>query len=85
MHEEKQWAIQDRVVVFGLTENAMGKRNRSENFLLIFKNGELAYNCSRKEYKQFIEAKKHDFRSNSLLSTVNDSQAFWKEIRNAPW
>ena len=43
----------------------------------------LAYNCSRKEYKQFIEAKKRDFRSsqvNSPLSTVNDSQAFWKEI-----
>ena len=36
-----------------------------------------------KEYKQFIEAKKRDFRSsqvNSLLSTVNDSQAFWEEI-----
>ena len=44
----------------------------------------LAYNCSRKEYKQFIEAKKRDFRSShvkSLLSTVNDSQTFWKEIR----
>ena len=44
----------------------------------------LAYNCSRKEYKQFIEAKKRDFRSsqvNSLLSTVNDSEAFWKVIR----
>ena len=44
----------------------------------------LAHNCSRKEYKQFIEAKKRDFRSNqvnSLLSTANDSQAFWKEIR----
>jgi len=44
----------------------------------------LAYNCSRKEYKQFIEAKKRDFgysQVNSLLSTVNDSQAFWKVIR----
>ena len=44
----------------------------------------LDYNCSRKECKQFIEAKKRDFRSsqvNSLLSTVNESQTFWKEIR----
>ena len=44
----------------------------------------LAYNCSRKEYKQFIEARKRDFgysQVNSLLSTVNDSQAFWKVIR----
>ena len=44
----------------------------------------LANNCSRKEYKQFIEAKKRDFgysQVNSLLSTVTDSQAFWKVIR----
>ena len=44
----------------------------------------MANNCSRKEYKQFTEAKKRDFRSsqvNSLLSTENDPQAFWKEIR----
>ena len=44
----------------------------------------LAYNCSRKEYKQFIEAMKRDFGSSqvkSLLSTENDPQAFWKEIR----
>ena len=43
----------------------------------------LAYNCSRKEYKQFIETKKSDFRSSQVnsLSTVSDSQASWKEIR----
>ena len=85
-------AIEDRVAVFDLMENATRKRNRRVNVLLVFEKNtgeqchKLAHNCSRKECKQFIEAKKRDFRSsqvNSQLSTVNDSEAFWKEIRNS--
>ncbi len=34
-----------------------------------------------KEYKQFIEAKKGDFRSSQVNSLLSTTQAFWKEIR----
>ena len=56
-------AIEDRVVVFDLIENATRKRNLRVNVLLISEEKKtsgqchkLAHNCSRKEYKQFIEA-----------------------------